>query len=280
MKHQKVTIIGVGLMGGSLGLALARRGWRVAGVGRRPARLRKARSLGAVHEITTDFKAGARGADVVVLATPVKDIVPWALRLRPYLPPDALVMDVGSVKGEIVRALDKIFSGGPFFIGTHPMAGSEKTGVEHARADLFRGAACVVTPGKRAPSSALRRAESFWRGVGGRVVRMGADEHDRLVALVSHQPHHLADSLVLCAGEGGDARRARDLAAGSFRDMTRVASADPGQWHQIFTMNDRPLRDAAAAFQKTLGGLVRRRWPLPALRRARRLHETFMRREA
>ena len=265
-------------MGGSLGMALVRRGgWRVTGVGRRADRLKAAKSRGALHAWTTDFREGARDADVVVLAVPVDGIVAWARKLRPFLKRDCLVMDVGSVKGSIVSALDAGFSKGPFFVGAHPMAGSEKTGAENARADLYKGAACVVTPGRRVPAAAVKRAGSFWRSIGAGVLRMAPAEHDRWVAMISHLPHLMAYSLALSAGRWGNARFARALAAGSFRDMTRVAGADPDQWSQIFSMNAKSLREALRLFQATAAGLTRKGWPAADLRRAKRLHDRFVR---
>src|SRR5262245_36895603 len=128
MASRRVAIVGVGLMGGSLGMALRRRGWRVTGIGRRLPKLKKAKAWGAVHDYTTDLKKGVKEAGVVVLAAPVDDIVPLATKIRPWLRRDALVMDIGSVKARIVRPLDKNFSEktGPHFVGVHPMAGSEK----------------------------------------------------------------------------------------------------------------------------------------------------------
>jgi len=264
-------------MGGALGLALLRkkRRWHVAGVGRNAQRLRLARRHGAVQEHTTDLAAGVRDADIVVLAVPVDEIAPLARRIRPHLKTGALVMDVGSVKAPIVRSLQKIFSssGGPHFVGAHPMAGSEKTGVQHARADLYQDAVCVLTPSGNTPRAALERARSFWRGAGARVVRLDAVTHDRWMALVSHLPHLLADCLVLAADRGPSARRTlRLLAAGSFRDMTRVAEADPRQWDAIFRMNDKNLKVAAARFQKILRRLVGARNRRIPLAKAGRLH--------
>jgi prephenate dehydrogenase len=266
-------------MGGSLGLALARRPgkWRVVGVGRRLSRLKKAQRLGCVHETCTDLRAGVKNSSVVVLAAPVKDIVPLAKRVRPLVSASCLVMDVGSVKKSIVDSLEKVFSSpsGPQFVGVHPMAGSEKTGVEHARADLYRGAACVITPGARTSASALRRAEKFWSGVGGRTLRLSPEDHDKWMALISHLPHLLADALVLTAAQKGNPDLIKTLAAGSFRDMTRVAGADPDQWAVIFNGNARHLKQTASVFIKSLRTLVHRRWPLAQLRRAQRAHRLF-----
>lgn len=271
---RRAVIAGVGLMGGSLGLALRHRGWRVVGLGRDAARLAKARRRGAVDEATTDPARALAGADVLVLCAPVDQLARQARRLKPFVPQKALVMDVGSVKGAVVRALAPLFPrGGPVFVGAHPMTGSEKTGVENARADLYRGAPCVVTPAPGTPARAVARAEEFWRGLGARVVRLTPDAHDRAVAVVSHLPHLIADALMLTAGDAGAEPLFR-LAAGSFRDATRVAGADPALWRAIFTQNDAALRRALAVFQGALGRLSKG-WPLPALRRARALNDRF-----
>lgn len=266
-------------MGGSLGLALRRRGWRVTGIGRNPARLARAKTLRALDETSTD-PAAANGADVVALCVPVDQIVPWAKVLKPHLGPRALITDVGSVKGAIVREFDRIFPGdAPAAVGAHPMAGSEKTGVDAARADLYQDATCVLTPGPRTSPGALRRAEAFWRSVGARTLTLTPDVHDRWVALVSHLPHLAADALVLAAGARTRTDRDRDIlarvAAGSFRDATRVAGADPALWRAIFTMNDRAVRDALADFRRALDGLAAGRWPRGRLRRAQTLKIEF-----
>ncbi len=281
-QKSKIVIVGVGLMGGSLGLALRRRGgWRVVGLSRRRSAVNRARRRGAIHEGTTDPARALSHADVVVFCAPVDQIVPLARRCRRWIPPSALVMDVGSVKGPVVRGMEKLFSGatGPAFIGAHPMAGSEKTGVENARADLYRGAVCALTPTGHTPAAARRRAEHFWRGLGARVLSLDPDAHDRAVALISHLPHLIADALVLAAGRRCSGASSQEilyaLAAGSFRDATRVAGADPKLWRGIFSLNAAPLREAAALFQRVFSGLAARRWPLAALREAQKLNAAF-----
>jgi prephenate dehydrogenase len=278
-----VSIFGLGLMGGSLGQALVRDGnYHVTGWGRDSRALSQARRRRAAHAVTTDLRRAATDADVAVLAVPVDRIVPLARKIHPHLKSSALVMDVGSVKAPIVSALDGLYNrpGGPAFLGAHPMAGSEKTGVENARSDLYRGATVVLTPSRRTPPSALRRAKSFWSAVGGKVLTLDPAEHDRWVALVSHLPHLLADALILTAAHAArtpaERRLFRSLAAGSFRDATRVAGADPAQWAAIFSANAAPLRAAATLFQKTLSGLVARRRPLADIQRARRFHRRLL----
>lgn len=270
---RRAAIVGVGLMGGSLGMALRSRGWRVAGVGRSAARLRRARSLGVLDDVFTDAAAGVREADVVVLAVPVDGLVPLARRLRAHVKPGALVTDVGSVKGEVSRAL----SDWPDFVGAHPMCGSEKAGVENAREDLYRGATCVLTPGPRTSRAAVAKAEGFWKGVGAKTLRLAPDVHDRRVALVSHLPHLLAEALVSAVEADGGKTWAASIAAGSFRDATRVAGADPALWGPIFAMNRAAVRRSAGLFQKALARLLREGPSEQSLARVRRAHATFQR---
>lgn len=270
---RRAAIIGVGLMGGSLGMALRSRGWRVTGVGRDKARLRRAGARGALDEVSTDAAAGVAGADVVVLAVPVDGLIPLGRRLRPHVKPGALVTDMGSVKGDVARA----FADWPDFVGAHPMCGSEKTGVENARHDLFRGATCALTPSPRTSRAALAKAESFWRGVGARTLRLAPDVHDRRVALVSHLPHLLAEALVSAVEADGGKAWAPALAAGSFRDATRVAGADPALWAPIFAMNKAAVRRSAALFQKALGRLLAQGPSEKSLARVRRAHAAVQR---
>jgi len=259
-------------------LALTRRGGcRVVGVGRRAAPLARALRRRAVHEATTDTRRGVRDADIVVLCAPVDRIVPLAATIRPWLKKNALVMDIGSVKAPIVRKLEKIYArGGAAFVGTHPMAGSEKTGVENALPHLYKGATCVLTAGRGTPAAALRRAAAFWRSLGARAFEMNPEAHDDWMALVSHLPHLLAHGLLLTAMKRPGARaHVGRLAAGSFRDVTRVAAADPKQWASIFRMNQTALRRAAGGFAKALAGLSRRGWPPSELARSKAFREVI-----
>lgn len=275
---KRITVVGVGLMGGSLGLALRRRGgWRVTGLARRESTVKEALRNGALHAGFTDPARALAGADVVVYCSPVDKIVPLARRHRRWISAEALVMDVGSVKGSLVREMEKIFSGSrpSMFVGAHPMAGSEKTGVANASADLYRGAVCALTPSARTDPDRLAQAARFWKSVGAKVMTLDPDTHDRAVAMVSHLPHAIADALTLSmAGWAGPAglRLAKTLAAGSYRDATRVAGADPALWRGIFTLNDRAVRAAVGLFTKNLNTLARRGWRAGDLRRAQRLN--------
>lgn len=271
-------------MGGSLGLALRRTGrWRVVGWGRRVSTLKRAFRRRAIDEWTRDVPSAAGNASVVIFCVPVPEIIPHVQKWLPHLPTDALVMDVGSVKGSIVRQAKTLFKSnrGPFFVGAHPMAGSEKTGVENARADLYVNATCALTPATGTPTQVLNRARLFWESVGAKTWVLSPSEHDRIVALTSHVPHLVADALMLAVGAAAPSARKRAifqaLSAGSFRDMTRVAGADPVLWQGIFKENAHAVARAAKAFANQLQALVRGQWPLGRLRNAARLNQVFRR---
>ena len=164
----RATIIGVGLIGGSLGMALKKAGLarRVVGVGHRQTSLDQALARGAADEVTLDPQAGVRGSDLVVLATAIGLFEPMMRRVAPALEPGAVVIDVGSTKARAVACLEALLPDGCALVGCHPIAGSEQRGVAHARADLFRGATCVVTPTERTPAEAVERVVDTWKAVG------------------------------------------------------------------------------------------------------------------
>ncbi len=231
---EQVTVVGVGLLGGSIGLAVkaAEERVRVVGVGRRMSSLQRALDAEAIDEATLDTAAGASGADVVVLATPMPAYGRHLEALRPALRAGAMVTDVGSTKRLVVRIAEAVLGRGGPFVGSHPMAGGEQRGPEYARADLFVGATCIVTPSRHTPGALARRAERFWRMLGGVTVRMTPAAHDRAVARVSHLPHLLAALMVRL-------QRPRELplAGSGWLDTTRIASGSPPMWRQIILTN-------------------------------------------
>ena len=245
-----VAIIGVGLIGGSFGMALKKRGLanRVIGVGRNPERLKMAVELGAVDEWTTDLAAGVRDADLIYVSTPVGMELDFIRSAAKHAKPGCVITDAGSTKAEICRGVD-----GPRFVGGHPMAGSEETGVEAANPALFINAAYVLTPTKRTNPDALALVRGLAEAVGSRVIVMDPETHDRCVAVISHLPHLLAIALVSLAED----RSTRDpqvleLIAGSFRDMTRVAGSSPELWRDICMTNADAIKEAAVRFQSLL----------------------------
>jgi prephenate dehydrogenase len=244
-----VAVVGVGLIGGSIGLALRDRALAktVVGIGRTEHRLQIALERGAISRFSTDLQQGVAEAQLVVVCTPVGHIVEHVRRISLACPAGTLITDAGSTKGEICRALASNLDGEGHFIGSHPMAGSEKSGPEHAEANLFQGSVTVVTPTENAVDDDTVRIEDFWSSIGSRVVRMTADEHDQAVATVSHLPHMVASALA--AGTPPDQLL---LAAGGWRDTTRVASGDVELWRQILTDNRVHVLQALSSFEKVL----------------------------
>ena len=207
---------------------------------------------------TRDLQEAVDGADLVVLCTPLGRMRSLVERMLPTLKPGAILTDVGSVKGSVVRELESMVSrAGVHFVGSHPMAGSEKTGVLAAREDLFVNAVCVVTPTKRTVPSALGKVERFWRAVGGRVLRMTPELHDALVAQSSHLPHLAAVTLANLVLDPGNPEPQALLCANGFRDSTRIASGSPEMWRDIALANRRNLSRALAAFVLEMGRLRR-----------------------
>jgi prephenate dehydrogenase len=244
MTFGTVAILGPGLIGGSLALALAERGLadRLMIYARSPHALDAIRTAGVAAELTGNPNEAVREADVVILCVPIEAMPALVLEMRGALKPTALVTDVGSVKGSVVRDLEPLLEDRALWIGSHPMAGSEQTGFNAARADLFEGAPVIVTPTKQTRPGVEQRAEEFWRALGARVVHLSPEVHDRYVAQISHVPHLLAAALVCHASE-----EARKLAAGGFRDTTRVASGSPELWVEILSANAQPVAEELEA---------------------------------
>ena len=257
-RFAQVTLIGVGLMGGSLGLALRQRdiAATVIGIDRQADTLAEAVAVGAIDRGTTDLADGVRDADCLVFAVPV-GIMPKVMeQAAPFVSPNALVTDLGSVKQPIVAAGIEWF--GTRFVGGHPMAGSELNGVSAARADLFEGAAwAIVRPTSYAFESDTHAAQAaeLARAVGAKPVALDAAQHDRLVALVSHLPHALSFSFAQLIGSHSEAEVAQSLAAGSYRDMVRVSRSDPALWRDIFLDNSDALLTAIDSFARQLDTL-------------------------
>jgi prephenate dehydrogenase len=234
MELRRLSILGVGLLGGSIGLA-----WKaissdchIIGYGHREDSLRRALEMGAVDQITQDPAAAVREADLVILCTPVGLFADILARIGPALAAGSTVTDVGSTKRSVVRLAAERLPAGVHFVGSHPMAGSEKRGVEYARADLFRGAVCIVTPEQQTNAGGLEQVTEFWKELGMRVTQLTPDEHDRLVADISHVPHAVAAALVAMQSDAAMA-----LAGRGFLDATRIAGGDGGLWRDILVDN-------------------------------------------
>jgi prephenate dehydrogenase len=228
---RRAAVIGTGLIGGSVGMALRQLGWHVTGSDRDEARARRALELGAVDALGDD-----PSAEVTFVAVPVGSVATVAARA---LAAGGVVTDVGSVKAPVVAAVDH-----PRFVGGHPMAGSEELGVDGARADLFDGATWVLTPGSGSDPVAHAEVHALVRAFGAEVLTLAPDQHDELVATVSHVPHLTAATLMgLAAGRAQSQSALLRLAAGGFRDMTRVAAGDPTMWLDICEDNRDAILD-------------------------------------
>jgi prephenate dehydrogenase len=247
LPFERAAIVGVGLIGGSLALAAKQAGLigEAIGVGRSEANLEVARARGVVDRTVRDL-AALGAVDLVVLAVPVRSTADMVARLLPHLPAGAVLTDVGSVKGEVVDAVEALLPAERSFVGAHPIAGSEQAGAQAARADLFQDARCILTPTPRTDRPALRRVRELWEGVGARVDEMSPAAHDQALAWVSHLPHVVAYALVRALA-AVDPKLAA-LAGGSWRDTTRVAASSPELWRDIFLANAAALGAATQAF--------------------------------
>jgi len=248
---RKITIIGVGLLGGSIGLAVRRRklARQTAGFVRRRASLKDCERAGAVDFATTDLPTAVWDADLVILCTPLAQMRSRVQEMLPALKRGAIVTDVGSVKGSVVRELESLVTkSGAHFVGSHPMAGAEKTGVLAARAGLFAGTVCIVTPTKKTSAVALKKVEQFWKSVGSRTLRLTPEIHDALVSRSSHLPHVVAATLASHVLNPAHPKAQPALCANGFRDTTRIASGSPEMWRDIALANRRNLAKSLDAF--------------------------------
>ena len=247
----KVAVLGVGLIGGSIGLAARRRlGAEVVGHSRTAATVERAIELGALDHGAATVAEACEGAELVLCAGPVEKLPEQARAALEAAGPDTVVSDVGSTKGELVGTL----GGDERFIGGHPLAGAETAGVENARADLFEGARWYLAPSERSSGLLYDRLQRFVAGLGARPQAIDAATHDRLMATVSHLPHVLANVLVAAAAEEltRDSERMPEVGP-SFRDATRVAGANPAIWADIYASNREAVADSVEAAARRLG---------------------------
>ena len=233
------TIIGVGLLGGSLGKALKAKGLAetINGVGHRQATLDTAKRLGSVDRCFLDPVEAARDSDLVVICTPAATVPHFLDVLRPVCPPDCILTDVASTKSAISAHAAATWPKPVRFIGSHPMAGSEKFGPEHARADLYQGCVTVVETGPSLDTTARAAVVELWRALGSEVVDMAPALHDRLVAQTSHLPHIVAAAVAQVAASGGSLEAVRKLVGKGFQDLTRIADSRPEIWRDICLTN-------------------------------------------
>lgn len=251
-EKKKVAIIGLGVIGGSLGMALCTKGnYEVIGIDRDSHAVQLAQEIGAVSMGTTDYLTGVKQAEIIVLAIPVGDLVAVAREIAHYISPDAIVTDVGSTKVEVVSELEELFPSR--FVGGHPMTGSEISGIRGAEQYLFENAIYVLTPTERTDTKALRKIQEMVDDTGAFSCFLSPEDHDRIVAAISHLPHLLAVALMNLAADFSDQYpQALTLAAGGFRDMTRIASSSHVMWKDIFATNRRHIIEFSRCFREQL----------------------------
>ena len=252
VQYQRVVIVGVGLLGGSVGLALRQRGLAssIIGVGRNEATLRQAAARGAITDLSLDLSNACHSADLIIVGTPVQSIAQYVREsFAGQIAQHCLVTDVGSTKLSICQQLtDSAFGR---FCGSHPMAGGEKTGVAYASHDLFLGRRTIITPTSSTPADTTQRTEQLWRSLGSDVVRMSPQEHDRAVASVSHLPHLVASALAASTSP-----ELIPLAASGWSDTTRVAAGDVEMWRQIISENRDPILSALRGYSEALASWI------------------------
>ncbi|MBZ4688341.1 MAG: Prephenate dehydrogenase [Clostridiales bacterium] len=260
-KFKKVVIIGLGLIGGSIGLALKRRDFarEIVGIDKDSNILQKALELGAIDKAVDDASVDLRGAELMILAVHLDAIERVLKKVAPFIPKGCIVTDVTSVKEKAIEIIENMLPKDVYFIGGHPMAGSERGGIEAADPFLFENAIYVLTPGKNNSGGIVDTMKTFIKTLGAKPLILDPKRHDFLVALISHMPHIVAASLNLTVAELDRSNEALALAAGGFRDTTRIASSHPEMWSSICTGNSVELsrvltaiRDVLARFQQLI----------------------------
>jgi prephenate dehydrogenase len=251
---QKIAIIGVGLLGGSLALALKKKkGLVVVGWNHRASSRRKA---ARILKVEPTFEKAIRGADVVILCSHSSSVLPFLLHLNHMVKPNTLILDVSSIKGKIVEIADQIKGLEKHFVPCHPMAGKEKSGADFADAKLYQSRYIFITPLKKNPNALVRRAIRFWVALGAKPVLMDAKTHDQNVALTSHLPHLLASAFVQLYDKQEKRSKNIRMAVGSgFKDFTRIAGSNPSMWSDILEMNSTEVLAFLTAYRKQLSGL-------------------------
>lgn len=254
----RLAVIGVGLIGGSLALALKKAGvvGEVVGIGRGLPNLETALELGIIDRYDRDPVSGVAGADVVFLGTPVQALGPMAELVLPAMQAGAILTDGGSVKGEVIRQIEPHLCDGVAFVPGHPIAGTENSGAAAAFDSLYCGKRCILTPTETTPEAATSEIARMWQIAGSEVVIMGADKHDRILAAISHLPHMIAYTLVNAVGSYDHfEENILEYSAGGFRDFTRIASSDPTMWRDIALTNREALLEMLERYEAFLGEL-------------------------
>ena len=258
MNHQiinKLCIIGVGLIGGSLALALKKAGavGEVVGAGRDVAHLEKAKDLGVIDHFETDISLAVKDCDVVVVAVPLGAMQSVFEKIAPVITSDMIITDVGSAKGSVVKAAQAAFKNIPAtLVPGHPIAGTEKSGVEASFPELYENRRIIITPLETSSTTAISKVKSMWQACGADVIETTIEHHDKVLAATSHLPHMLAFSLVDTLAKMDAKNEIFDFAAGGFRDFTRIASSDPDMWRDICLANGDALVEMIKKFSDDL----------------------------
>lgn len=258
---ERLAIIGVGLIGGSFACALREAGIvkSIVGIGRSRANLELALSLGIVDEISYNAAEGVRDAQVVFISVPVCSIPATVKEIASAISPGCIVTDGGSVKAEIVRECESLMKPGCFFVGGHPIAGTEHSGAAAAFSTLYNGKRCILTPTENTDAAALDTVSRLWKATGAVVCSMEPEHHDRILAEISHLPHVVAYALVHAVGTADvEGENVLSYTAGGFRDFTRIASSDPVMWRDIALMNQEAILASIDGFSASLA-LLRQR---------------------
>jgi prephenate dehydrogenase len=249
---KKIAIIGVGLIGGSIGLVARKKGLasETIGVFRRQVSLKNALKMKAVDKGTMDIQEAVSGADLIVVSTPVNKVKQKIREAANRAKKSAIIIDVNSVKEDVVRYADKIMPAGVYFVGTHPVAGSEETGVLSANADMFRDSVCIITPTRHTAKPALKKVIRFWAKLGSKVKVSSPASHDKVTANISHLPHLLAYSIC-------HAVPIEDMKSSGpgMKDTTRIAKSNPRMWAEIFLENKHHLLKSIECFQRDITSL-------------------------
>jgi prephenate dehydrogenase len=249
---KKITILGVGLLGASFALALKTNGLcnSIAGYGRNRENLQKAKERDIIDSFEQDPASACRDADLIMLSTPVGSFLELTKAISPALKKGAVLTDVGSVKGKLVREIEKIIPGHVSYIGGHPIAGSDRSGIDSASAGLFRNAKCIITPTENSNADALEKIQGLWKALGSDILTLNPEEHDRIYASVSHLPHLIAYAMVNTVADMD--RSYLDFSGKGFMDATRIASSSEELWNDICLLNRDNLVEVIAVFQKNL----------------------------
>lgn len=254
----RLCVIGVGLIGGSLCRALKSAGAveSIVGCGRNATQLEQAVELGVIDSFEIDIAMAVSGADVVVIAVPVGAMAETFAAIKGNLKPGAVLTDVGSAKGSVVLAAREAFGGdASYFVPGHPIAGTEKSGVEASFAELFNGQRVILTPLEATDPNATQVVHEMWQATGAEVLSLTVEHHDEVLAATSHLPHVIAYALVDTLARMHERREMFQFAAGGFRDFTRIASSDPQMWHDICLANKDAVLDMIKRFSTNLADL-------------------------